>query len=183
MRGIVKRRAYAVRGGALLAMLLMAGCGVFNREVPPPCPQVSVLSDAGKLVRYRDGPGRDITDVLFEAEISNFTGSCVYRDNNTRVTIELSVVFDLLRGPANRDRKAEFEYFIAIPRFHPAPEGKRRLRIGVKFPGNRTRSRVRDVLELEIPIAKGSKGTDYPVYIGFQLSAGELKANRARSGG
>ena len=183
MRGIVKRRAYTVRGCAVLAMLLVAGCSVFKKEVPPPCPRVSVLSDAGKLVRYREGPGRDITDVLFEAGIVNFVGNCAYRDKNTRVTIELSVVFDLTRGPANRDRKAGFEYFIAIPRFHPAPEGKRRLPIRVEFPGNRTRSRVTDVLEVEIPIAKGSKGTDYPVFIGFQLSAGELREIRARSGG
>ncbi len=183
MRGIVKRRAYTVRGGAVLAMLLVAGCSVFKKEVPPPCPRVSVLSDAGKLVRYRDGPGRDITDVLFEAGIVKFVGNCAYRDKNTRVTIELSVVFDLRRGPANRDRKAGFEYFVAIPSVHPAPEGKRRLPIRVEFPGNRTRSRVTDVLELEIPIAKGSKGTDYPVFIGFQLSVGELRENRARSGG
>ncbi len=183
MRGIVKHREYAVRGCAVLAMLLVAGCSVFQKGVPPPCPRVSVLSDASKLVRYREGPGRDITDVLFEAGISDFVGSCVYRDNNTRVTIELSVMFDLRRGPANRDRQAGFEYFVAIPKFHPAPEGKRRLPIRVDFPGNRTRSRVTDVLEVEIPIAKGSSGTDYPVFIGFQLSASELRENRARSGG
>ena len=182
MRGIVKRCEYAVRGCVVLAALLVAGCGLFKKEGPPPCPRVSVLSDAGKLVRYREGPGRDLTDVLFEAGISKFVGECAYRDNNTRVTIELSVVFDLRRGPANRDRKAGFEYFVAIPRFHPAPEGKRRLPIRVEFPGNRTRSRVTDVLEVEIPIAKGSKGTDYPVFIGFQLSASELRENRARSG-
>ncbi len=161
----------------------MACCGIFKKNVPPHCQRVSVLSDAGNLVRYRDGPGRDITDVLFEAEIAKLASNCSYRDDNTRVAIELQMVFQLRRGPANVDRKAGFEYFVAIPSFHPQPEGKRRLPIKVEFVGNRARSRITDVLEVQIPIAKGRAGTDYPVYIGFQLNATELAENRARGGG
>lgn len=168
---------------ALLGLLLVSGCGAFDKTPPLPCPNVSVLADAGKLVRYRQGPGRDLTDVLFEAVISNFVGSCLYARDNSSVTIDLSVVFDVKRGPANRDRKAGFEYFAAIPKFHPRPEGKTRLAIKVDFPGNRSRVRVTDVLELQIPIAKTQKGADYPVFIGFQLSVNELRSNRAERGG
>lgn len=176
----MKRYKSLAHGCALAAAMLVAGCTLFEKKVPPPCPPVSVLAEAGSLVRYRDGPGRDLTDVLFEGAISNFVGNCLYRENNTRIAVELSIVFDLKRGPGNRDRKAAFQYFVAIPRFHPAPQGKRRFPLRVEFPGNRSRVRVTDVIELEIPIARGQMGTDYPVYIGFQLSPDELRDNRQR---
>jgi len=179
----VKRRNKLIRGCVVLVALALAGCSMFDKTPPPPCPPISILADAGKLVRYKPGPGRDITDVLFEAEIADFRGSCVYRDKGTKVSIDLAVMIGLKRGPANRDHKADFEYFVAIPKFHPAPQGKRVLPIRAEFTRNRSRVRVTDTLELEIPIAKGAKGADYPVYIGFQLSPDELRENRARHGG
>lgn len=178
----MKRRNKVIRGCAVLLALMLAGCGMFDKKQPPPCPPISVLADAGDLVRYKPGPGRDITDVVFEAKISNFRGSCSYRDKNTKVSIDLAVMIDLKRGPADRDGKAAFEYFVAIPKFHPAPEGKRVLPIQVEFVRNRTRLRVTDALELDIPIANGGKGDNYPVFIGFQLSPEELRENRARRG-
>ncbi len=176
----MKHRNSVVRASAVLLALLAAGCGMFEKTPLQPCPEISVPSDADRLTRYAPGPGRDITDVMFEAVITDFRGDCGYHDNDTRVSINVSVVFTLKRGPANTDRTAAFEYFVAIPRFHPAPEGKRRLPIRVEFVRNRTRMRVVDELELEIPFAKGGTGRDYPVVIGFQLTPDELRANRAR---
>ena len=163
-----------------LFALAAYGCTMFKREVPPLCPPVSIIRDTGKLVRYQPGQGRDIIDVLFEAEVANFTGACEYNKTRTRVTLELAIDFRLLRGPANRDRKAQFEYFVAIPAFHPAPQGKRVFPLAVVFPPKRSRVRVRDQIDIEMPVAKGRPGTEYPVYLGLQIAPEEINDNRRR---
>jgi len=157
--------------------LLAAGCAnLFEKKKPPPCPAVLVLEDARTLLRYRPGPGRDITDTSFEGKIVYIGGECDYGKRS--VVLDVEVVFELSLGPANPRRVARFEYFVAIPQFHPRPEGKRTFPISVPFPSKRTRLRFTDRLELEIPIARGKRGTDYEVYLGFQLTREELERNR-----
>lgn len=158
--------------------LLATGCAnLFEaKKPPPPCPAVLVLEDAGTLLRYRPGPGRDITDTSFEGKIVRIAGECDYGKRS--VVLDVEVVFELTLGPANPGRVVRFEYFVAIPQFHPRPEGKRRFPIGVPFPDRRTRLWFTDRLELEIPIARGKRGTDYDVYLGFQLTREELERNR-----
>src|SRR5690606_8384462 len=116
-----------------------SGCetlGITEKNPVPPCPPVLMLRDAGTLTRYAPGRGRDITDIDFQAEIADFRGTCEYNKERTEVDIVLNVVFSVLRGPADTDRAAAFEYFVAIPHFHPAPEGKRTLPVSVRFTGN-----------------------------------------------
>ena len=171
-------------GGAALGRLLgfglallAAGCAnLFETKNPPPCPAVLVLEDAGTLLRYRPGPGRDITDTSFEGKIVHIGGECDYGKKS--VVLDVEVVFELSLGPASLERIARFEYFVAIPQFHPRPEGKRTFPISVSFPAKRTRLQFTDSLELEIPIARGKRGTDYEVFLGFQLTGEELERNR-----
>ena len=159
---------------------LVAGCTMLNPTVQPPCPPVLVLKDTAEMVRFRPGPGRDITDVLFSATVVDFRAVCKYDRKRTEVDIDLSVVFDVRRGPADRSRKATFGYFIAIPQFHPAPQGKQVFTTSVAFEGNQVRVRYRDRIELTIPLDPKRARRKYAVYIGFQLSAAEIESNRRR---
>lgn len=175
-----------LRRGARLAVLgtalLAGGCGflgIGGRETPP-CPGVVAPRDAGTLVRYGEGPGRDLTDMVFEASIADFSGTCDYNRARTSVDFDLGIVFDVSRGPAAEGRTVSFEYFVALPAFHPAPEGKRTFRFEVTFEGNRHRVRAGDRVRLVIPMAQGTTAEDYPVYVGFQLTPEELAANRRR---
>ena len=171
-RGAVARR---LLGFGLV--LLTAGCGnIFEKKIPPPCPQVMVLQDAANILRYRNGPGRDITDTSFEGKIVFIGGECDYGKNN--VVLNVEIVFALALGPANTERVAEFEYFVAIPRFHPRPEGKRKFPIKVPFPSRRTRVRFTDNIEIDIPLAGEISGTGNEVYFGFQLTREELERNQ-----
>ena len=170
--GAVARRLFA-----LCLVLLVAGCGkIFEQKEPPPCPQVLVLQDAANILRYKEGPGRDITDTSFEGKIIPVGGECDYGENN--VVLDVQIVFELVLGPANPDRVVEFEYFVAIPRFHPKPEGKRKFAIRVPFPSRRMRLRFADSLDVDIPIAPKKSGTYYEVYFGFQLTREELERNQ-----
>ena len=166
-------------GIAVSLVLFSAGCGIlFDRKPPPSCPPTFILKDAGSLTRYRPGDGRDITDVLFQAKIVDFAGSCVYNSERTEVDIGLKLTFELSRGPANRDRKAAFRYFAAVPRFHPSPQGKKIFSVDAEFSGPSTRLRTIDEIQLVIPLDPKVRRDAYTVYIGFQLTREELKDNR-----
>jgi hypothetical protein len=143
-----------------------------------PCPNFLLLGHAGDITQFRPGPGRDVTDVEFRATITNFRGSCDH--SKTGVEADFFVEFSVQRGPANRSREARFEYFVAIPRFHPAPAGKKTFPIKVTFKERQTRIFYRDEVTIEIPLRAGEIGANYDVYIGFQLDAEQLEYNRRR---
>ena len=160
---------------AVCAALGVAGCGA-KRSLP--CPNFLLLGHAGNMTQFRAGPGRDVTDVEFRAVITDFRGNC----NHTKSAIEAEffVEFAVHRGPANASREASFEYFVAIPRFHPAPAGKKRFRVKLSFGERQTRVLYRDEIRLEIPLRGDEVGPDYDVYIGFQLDAEQFEYNRRR---
>ena len=54
-----------------LAALLLAGCGSSAKEQQAAsyCPQPLTVQDAQRLIRFKEGPGRDPRDVMFEASL------------------------------------------------------------------------------------------------------------------
>lgn len=170
----------AGRAAAILVFAVTA-CTVFQEEEPPPpCPRISVLGDAGTLTRFRPGPGRDLTDVLYEGVVTGVTGSCAYADDGKRaLSMKISLVIEAARGPANRDGRAAFPYFVGITDSARNVLNKQRFSVTVVFPGNRTRLVVTDnPVALEIPVKAGRAGQDFEIFVGFQLSRPELEYNR-----
>lgn len=156
-----------------------------RKKPAPACPSVNMLQDADKLVFYRSGGGRDITDIVFQAEITGFTGDCQYvrddKDNFTAVNLTLQVSFDVSQGPAIRARGGEIGYFIAIPDFFPRAEGRREFTRKFVFPENRNDlSMVDGKVEVNIPLEGGRTGADTDIYIGFVLTRDQLENNRKR---
>lgn len=141
-----------------------------------------VVRNASATTGYSEGSGRDVTDVVYSTRIANFTGSCEWNKDRTEVDLDLRVLFETERGPANRSRKANFEYFVAIPAFYPAPQGKRVLPVEVLFPENVTRVRSGDTIYLKVPIARNKVAGDYPIYLGLQLTPQQIEENRRRTG-
>ena len=90
---------------ALAALMLLSACEteVFGSSedaptaVPPPCPRVVILSDAGRLTRFQ-GAGRDVTDVSFEAEIQQLRFGCVYREREIAISLVVPVIANGLRA-------------------------------------------------------------------------------------
>ena len=164
---------------ALGVVVGVTGCNLADeKKLSPPCPNFLLLAHAERMTKFSVGPGRDVTDVNFSTKITNFHGSC---DHTSRgIETDLFVEFSVQRGPANRSREASFEYFVAIPRFHPAPAGKKILPITVKFEGNKKRLVYRDQIHLKIPLGDMEVAANYDVYIGFQLTNKQLEFNRRR---
>ncbi len=165
---------------ALAAPLALSGCDSLSRlqkKTPPPCPPVYIMSDAAKITKYRSGGGRDLTDVEMEGEVVAFKGDCVYDAKGGEVTLQLA--FELRRGPAAAGRTLDVTYFVAVPKFYPAPEAKGVFTFPVTFPDTVDRIRVTDEeVSLRLPVRTKELIDNYEVYIGFQMSPEELEMSR-----
>ncbi len=164
--------------GAMTAAL--ASCGLLDNKVVYPCPKAFILGDAGNLVRFKPGAGRDITDIVFEARIADFAGTCEYDPKKKKgVDISMNVAIDIRRGPASASSDISFEYFIAIPSYLPEPAGKRIFPVKGKFEDKETRLTYGDSVRMFIPLADPNDGSLEDIVIGFQLSPDEIEFNKS----
>ncbi len=158
-------------------LILLAACSG-DDEIGPPCPTIAPVPTATTVTRFT-GEGRDLTDVEFSAEISNVNFACEY--DQSRVTMNMQVVFEATRGPANESGRAQFSYFVAIgKRARPRDLlAREEFTIAVAFQGNRRRQQFFDELEQRFPLAPGEDGGSYVVFIGLIVTRDELEYNRA----
>jgi len=164
-----------------LSVFIMAvsACAPIDEIGPPPCPQATTLDDASHLIRFHKGAGRDLIDVDFEAEIVKLQGSCEYlidEDTGTgTLLMEASVRFKLVRGPANRTRKAAFDYFVSIVDHTGQIVQKQLFPFEIDFSNNRMQLRKEDApVELIYPIDTSFRDDDINIFIGIQLTREEL---------
>lgn len=162
---------------AVALAVLVSSCSIIEKKDPPPCPPIYILADAGQLTKYKDGKGRDLTDVEFEAEITGYAGGCTYDQNGAEV--ELQVKFTVKRGPGDTDRQVDFRYFAAVPLYYPAPEAKAEFPVTVTFPEGTNYVRYTDEsVVMRIPVKDKDVIQKYEIYLGFQASPEELERNR-----
>ena len=77
--------------------LALGACSFFDSSTPPPCPSASILGGSERLVLFKDGPGRDIIDIVVEAEMSSLQAACQY--DELRVNVQTSFEIIVARGP------------------------------------------------------------------------------------
>lgn len=158
----------------LVGLALLAGCA--SEPETRPCPRAVVLNDAARQVKF-NGQGRDLTDVLFEAEITTGNLVCEYDENVLDVDLEVNVVAS--RGPANTDRLANITYFIAVSQTDQTVLAREEFDITIPFPGNRTRVSGMEEIGQVITLPQGMDGGDYVIYVGLELTRDEIEYNRA----
>lgn len=171
---------------ALVAAFVTTGCGSTDAERPPPCPRVSILGEAANLTHFAQGPGQDLTDVDYEAAVTDVRSECrALGEDQRAVVVALAPVISATRGPANTDRSARFEYFVSVT------DGDRnilnvvRFPVSVAFTGNRTRVTVVDddpPVTVDLPDRAGTSPAAYQIFVGLQLTPQELEYNRLRQG-
>ena len=168
-----------LRAAGLGAVLLagLAGCGLFSSPGEQfDCPTTAAVSDATTLSKFRDGPGRDLTDVRYQVRLVDVLSRCRY--DRTGVTVEMITAFALELGPANPDRNAAFPFFVAITDASNEIIAKRIFTSSLAFPSNVGYVEHREELRQRIPLPKGGGAADYQVIIGLQLTQDELEYNR-----
>ncbi len=157
----------------VLGPLVLAACAG-SKEAPRPCPAVSGVTGAQYLVRF-DQSGQDLTDVLFEAEVKEMALRCEYDDNMLEADMRVSI--EAVRGPADLERQASFNYFVAIATRDRKILAREEFRLEIPFPGNRTRVALIEEISHRIPLRAGQDGTDFIVYVGLALTSKELRYN------
>ncbi len=167
---------------------LVAGCSGNDAEDLAPCPAARVLGEPSELTRFREGPGRDPTDILFEAAFLQVAGECSYDADGGDIEIELNVLIDILRGQANQNGEVSLRYFVAVAERgeeigpQPAVHGREAFAIEALFPETRRNIRYTDVLEITIPRPDARSVRSYVLYLGFELTPEELAYNRRKLG-
>ena len=171
-----------------VAVAILAGCANEEDEDSAPCPAAKVMGEPSELTRYRDGPARDPTDVLFEARMMRVIGECGYDLDGGEIEIELEVTMDILRGPALVDGKVSYRYFVVVAEWvsdeglEPVVRRRQSFPVETVIPGGRRGLSYRDLLEIEIPRPDDRDVRNYVVYLGFELTKEELMHNKERFG-
>ncbi|MEM7172373.1 MAG: hypothetical protein AAF530_19555, partial [Pseudomonadota bacterium] len=99
-------------GVAIVTMMALAACS--SDEAPLPCPSIVVVQDAAQQIKFADD-GRDLTDVIYQADISAAGITCEYDEN--AIDVDMRVRVQARRGPADESNVADIEYFVAIARW------------------------------------------------------------------
>jgi hypothetical protein len=167
---------YAFVPALLASLVLLSAC---SREKPEAnCPRGVIPADSASVTRFRDGPGRDLTDVVVEGEIADILVQCKYDKRSVTVDLQIAIAAD--RGPADRSRVAEFDYWVAILDPQQNIVTKQPARVRFQFTGNQTRlGQILNDFEPYIPLADLKKGPEYQIIVGFQLTEQELAWNRS----
>lgn len=175
-------RHSALRLAVLAAPILLTACETLSSldfspdpEILPPCPRAVVGEGAGRLTRF-DGAGEDPTNVVFEAEIGDLAGTCIYDD--TEISVDMQIQIIASRGPAATDDSAGFNYFVAVTRTDKTILARETFDAVIELPGNQTRNEIIDEIEQTIPIPEGGSGANLVIVVGFEMTSEELEYNR-----
>ena len=139
-----------------------------------------MLRDAAQATQFREGPGRDLTDVTHEAAFTAVELTCSYRKDQLEVALQISFVAE--RGPAGAD-KANFPFFVAVVDSQQNILAKEVFDSEVEFEEGRRRTGIREEIDQRITLRSNESGADYEALVGFQLSQEQLARNRRRRGG
>ena len=154
--------------------VVLGGCGLFGDDVPLPCPRVMMLGDAQQVTVFRPGPGRDLTDVLHEGEITGVQAVCEY-DDDGYVDVDVAIVMILSRGPAMEDDMGRFEYFVAVTDPEDRILAKEIFGVDVEFPVALMRVAVTEAVSQRIFFRDRPDARGHRVIVGFQLTREQLE--------
>lgn len=165
---------------SVAALATLGGCGILFSEPVPPCPRVAILDQAQSTTIYRDGPGRDLTDVAYEVALLDVIGVCDYDidDDESTVTLEYSLMFQATRGPAASDDTVEVPYFVALAGPDKQILAKEVFTVGLRFPEFAVRVVTTEQIYQEIPLRSGRDASLHDTFVGFQLTRAQLEDMR-----
>ena len=161
---------------AVPVALFMAGCS--SSEPPPPCPSVGTPSPLESFTQFEPAGGRDLTQVKFSGKFSGFQSTCEYDD--TGVDVDLAIQMIVERGPADRDRQADLQYFVAVENGPGNLTAKHVFDVGIPFEGNSRRLARVEELQLRIPLPADLSFSKVRVLVGFQLTQEQVDYNRSQ---
>jgi hypothetical protein len=166
---------------AVMLAGLLSACGGNYQNRMPACPKVGILGDASKATQYRDGPGRDLTDVTFETELVDFNGNCKYEDKQTTVIINFVLQVGATRGPAATQAEAQVPYFVAVVDKQQNILSRERFVARIPFKAGQRRVIVADEFEQVLPL-QGRHTSEFEILVGLEIPQDQLNRIRQQRG-
>jgi hypothetical protein len=156
---------------------------LMEKDIVLQCPDYFVLEDAASLTKFRDGPGRDITDVEVRAQIGEMSLGCLSNiDNDTnsgKMVIEIAPVVAAEMGPANKTQTATLPYFVVVTDPNKNILYREPLTMEISFKGNKTQIVILPPpTKVELPITPNIRNDYYRIYSGFELTKDQVEFNR-----
>jgi hypothetical protein len=174
-------RFAAARGLAALAMLgLVTGCTLFPDKRDKTCPKVEVVDALSKLVQFSDGPGRDLSDMLYAARIEDVKSACAFDKSGVKVEMTVSIIGDRAQA-GSKLKGSDVTYFVAITDASQAIVAKKLFTSRLEFSDNKP-ARIDDVLDQEIPLTVLTSAKDHTIIVGFQLTPEQIDYNEKPPG-
>lgn len=181
----MKLRSRVLLPLCLLAPLggLLAGCGPGRNQFAPLCPAPRLVPALADVTRYRDGRATgDLTDLVLQARVVSVKGSCKAGSDTDQVAGTVQIGITVQRGPAMVGREADIPVFLAVT-LGDEVRDKQIFPVHVVFPPNVDRMTLTSQdISLDIPVTDKVSGASYGLIAGFQLTPGELDANRHAQG-
>lgn len=177
----MSRRPPRLSRSVLLAAMLvaLAGCGSSQQKFAPACPKLSLLPDAGDLVRFTGAPGapHDVRALEVAAHVAAVPAHCESAGKD-EVRAVLQLVADVRRGPAFRGEDLTIPYFIAITQNGRVLD-ELNYTLPVRFQPNADQARVTGSdVSFTVPISRTVSAAAFHLYLGFRLTPAELAYNR-----
>ena len=176
----------ANRPAVLLATAMLLGCSSDDKRMNV-CPRVAVLSEAGKITRFRPGPGRDILDIRLSGRYRRHRGLLRVSGCQTRCQARhRSGCAGVRVQPRRRqpDPQIDFTYFVSVVNDGDILS-KQQFEAQTRLHRQRSRVIVQDddpPITIDIPLPYKAAEYEYEVLVGFQLTADELAYNQRWQG-
>ncbi|WP_428671733.1 hypothetical protein [Reyranella sp.] len=162
-----------------LAALLLAGCGSSAREQQAAsyCPQPLTVQDAQRLTRFKEGPGRDPRDVMFEASLVSAGTKCQISRNKLEVEVLLRIAVNA--GPSVGTGVTRVPFFVRVLDGNGAVvQGSDQL-ADYKISAASPRGLSQEEMAVTLPFANVSDLGGYRIAVGLKPSQQELDYNRS----
>ena len=169
---------HVTRTAFLGLALLVSACASFGDGSAGLCPVAAILDEPGQLVRFQTAASSGPGDMLFQTKMKKVSGVCDFDEKS--IDLELGIVMEALRGPANKAGRAKFVYFVAILNRDKEVLNRVEFPMLAIFERQDTRVDFVEDVTVTIPRRKGDTPNDYLVYLGFEMTQAELAYNRRR---
>lgn len=146
--------------------------------MPPSCPAALVVGETSAITKFRPGPGRDLTDIIAQAEMGGIVGNCASDRNGVTVMVAFRVAAAI--GPASRERRVQLTYYFAVVDPDQQVPAREVRQLDLSFPSGQQRLDLAEQVEVRIPAVRRGRERGYQVLVGFDLTPEELQYNRSR---